>query len=59
MIGDGLIDVQAGKLAGCKTIFLGNLKNYWCEAMQKRNLKPDFVTKNLLEAVEIIKKVEK
>jgi D,D-heptose 1,7-bisphosphate phosphatase len=59
MIGDGLIDVQAGKRAGCKTIFLGNLKNYWCEAMEKRKIKPDFVARNLLEAVKIIKKVEK
>ena len=56
MIGDGLIDVEAGERAGCKTIFLGNLKNYWCEAMQKRKIKPDFVAKNLLEAVKIIKK---
>jgi len=59
VVGDGLTDIQVGKAAGCKTIFLGNLKSYYCEAMQKRNLKPDFVTKNLLEAVEIIKKVEK
>jgi len=59
VVGDGLTDIQVGKAAGCKTIFLGNLKSYYYEAMQKRNLKPDFVTKNLLEAVEIIKKVEK
>jgi len=55
MIGDGLTDIEAGKRAGCKTIFLGNLKNYWCEAMEKRKIKPDFVAKNLLEAVKIIK----
>ena len=59
MIGDGLIDVQAGKEAGCKTVFLGNLKSYYCEAMTKQKIKPDFVAKNLLEAVKIIKKVEK
>ena len=55
MIGDGLIDIQAGKRAGCKTIFLGNLKNYWCEAMEKQKIKPDFVAKNLLETAKIIK----
>ncbi|KPJ56634.1 hypothetical protein AMJ49_04415 [Parcubacteria bacterium DG_74_2] len=59
MIGDGLTDIQAGKRAGCKTIFLGDLKSYYCEAMTKRKLKPDFIAKNLLEVVKIIKKVEK
>ena len=56
VIGDGLTDIQAGKRAGCKTIFLGSLKSYYCEAMQKRESKPDFVAKNLLESVKIIKK---
>ena len=59
MIGDGLTDIQAGKRAGCKTIFLGNLKNYWCEAMQKQKIKPDFIAKNLIETAKIIKKVKK
>jgi len=58
IIGDGLIDIQAGQKAGCKTIFLGKLKSYWCEAMQKREIKPDFIAKNLLEAVKIIKRLK-
>ena len=58
IIGDGLIDIQAGEKAGCKTIFLGKLKSYWCEAMQKREIKPDFIAKNLLEAVKIIKRLK-
>lgn len=56
MIGDGLTDIQAGKRAGCKTVFIGSLKSYYCEAMQKLKLKPNFAAKNLLEAAEIIKK---
>ena len=56
LIGDGLIDIQAGKEAGCQTVFLGNLKAYWFEAMEKQKIKPDFFTKNLLEFAEKLKK---
>lgn len=59
IIGDGVNDIQAGKAAGCKTIFLGTKKAYLCEAMEKRKIKPDFIVKNLVGAVKIIKKVEK
>jgi len=56
MIGDGLTDIQAGKAAGCKTIFLGTKKAYLWEAMNSNKIRPDFIAKNLLEAVKIIKK---
>ena len=58
MIGDGLTDIEAGGRAGCKTIFLGNLKNYYYEAMGKRKIRPDFIAKNFSEAAKIIKKVK-
>lgn len=54
MIGDGLTDIEAGKAAGCKTIFLGSLKAYYIEAMNKKNIKPDFIAKNLFEAAKMI-----
>ncbi len=59
MIGDGLTDIKAGKRAGCKTIFLGDLKSYYCEAMKKQKIKPNFIAKNLLSAMKIIKKIKK
>jgi len=50
MIGDGVVDIKAGKAAGCKTIFLGSLKpglfKYLDGAM------PDYVCPDLFEAVE-------
>ena len=55
MFGDGLTDIEAGQAAGCKTIFLGSLKAYYVEVMNKKNIKPDFVAKNLLKAAKIIK----
>lgn len=55
MVGDGITDVCAGKKAGCRSIFLGNLNSYWYEAMQTYEAKPDFVAKNILEILKIIK----
>lgn len=45
MIGDGELDVLAGKNAGCRTIYIGN---------EKIDAKPDYVANNLLDAVKII-----
>lgn len=58
MIGDGLIDVQAGKRAGCKTIFLGRPKCDLCRMMEDLDAKPDHIASNLSQAVKLIEKLE-
>lgn len=58
MIGDGLIDVLAGKEAGCKTILLGKLKCDLCNLMRDLNARPDFIISNLLEAARLIQQLE-
>jgi len=55
-IGDGLTDVQAGKKAGCKTILLGRMKCDLCSLMDELNARPDYIAKNLSEAVRLIVK---
>jgi len=55
-IGDGLTDVQAGKKAGCRTILLGRLKCDLCALMDELNARPDYIAKNLNEAVRLIVK---
>lgn len=45
MIGDGKLDVQAGKNAGCKTIYIGKKDD---------SLESDYTADNLLEAIRII-----
>lgn len=51
LIGDQAIDILAGKRAGCKTILVktGHGKNY-----KLFFTRPDFVAKNLAEAIKII-----
>ena len=51
MIGDRWRDIQAGKNAGCKTIYL----DYNYKDIKPKN--PDFVTDTLLNATYIIEKI--
>jgi len=59
MIGDSILDVQAGRRAGCKTILLAHMKCDLCHLMAKRGVKPDMMAKNLIDAVKQIKKHSK
>lgn len=58
MIGDGLTDIQAGHSAGCKTILLGRMKCELCRLMQDKDINPDLIVPNLLEAVKRIQEGE-
>jgi D-glycero-D-manno-heptose 1,7-bisphosphate phosphatase len=55
MIGDGLTDVQAGKRAGCVTIWLGEQRCDVCRIMQAKNVTPNFTAHNLPAAAELIR----
>ena len=55
MIGDGLTDVQAGKKAGCTTVFIGSQRCDVCRLMMKLDVRPDLIVPNLSEAVRRIK----
>ena len=52
-VGDTGVDIQAGHNAGCKTIFVlsGREDRRY---MRKWDVKPDFIVKDLLKAVEVI-----
>lgn len=51
IVGDSIVDVQAGKGAGVNTIFVLSGKTGMDE-MRKWNVKPDYVFKDLLETVK-------
>jgi D-sedoheptulose 7-phosphate isomerase len=57
-IGDGVVDVLAGRAAGTKTIFVSARKCYVCSELADRNAWSDWTASNLTEAVEVIEKVE-
>jgi D-sedoheptulose 7-phosphate isomerase len=58
MIGDGIIDVEAGKAAGTTCFYVGNYKEYIHEEFSKREIEPDYIVGSLPEAVELILKLE-
>jgi D-sedoheptulose 7-phosphate isomerase len=58
MIGDGVVDLLAGRAAGTKTIFISPQKCYVCAGLRERNVWPDWVARNLLEAVDLIQTAE-
>lgn len=58
-IGDGVDDIKAGKEAGCKTILVVNInssENLRIIEEQLGSIKPNYLVKNLSEALEIIEK---
>ena len=56
MIGDGLTDIKAGHAAGCKSIFIGEVKCDICRLMETMAVKPDVIAPSLLVASKIIEK---
>jgi D-glycero-D-manno-heptose 1,7-bisphosphate phosphatase len=59
LIGDGITDIQAGQAAGTKTILLyPSLRCYICEELSRRRVQPDHIASHLLQASELIYKLE-
>ena len=56
MIGDGVVDVQASRAAGCRTIFIGRRKCDVCRMFYENGGLPDHFVSNLSEAVAIIRR---
>lgn len=52
MVGDSYTDVVAGRAAGVKTVFIGDLKCDVCARLEYN--KPDMIVKNLKELSEIL-----
>ena len=58
MVGDGVVDVLAGRQAGTRTVFVSPRKGYVFSELERQNAWPDLIAGNLLEAVDLIKVVE-
>jgi D-glycero-D-manno-heptose 1,7-bisphosphate phosphatase len=54
MIGDGVVDVQAGRAARCTTIWLGTVKCDMCKVMHQHDARPDHIAASLDEAAHLI-----
>jgi D-glycero-D-manno-heptose 1,7-bisphosphate phosphatase len=55
-IGDGLIDIKAGKSAGTRNLLVGKIKCELCHRMDEEDAHPDAIVIDLSEAVQHILK---
>lgn len=53
-IGDGIVDMEAAKKVGCRSIFIGNVNATITELFKRKKINPDYVARNLLDAVNFI-----
>jgi len=58
MVGDGVVDVLAGRQAGTKTVFLSPRRGYVYSELERQGIWPDWIMGNLFEAVERIQAAE-
>jgi len=58
MVGDGVVDVLAGRQAGTSTVFVSPRKAYILSELERQNAWPDLIAGHLPQAVELIKVVE-
>lgn len=56
MVGDSIADVQAGRAAGCRTIYLGTWKCDICRHMKAKKVKPDHIARDIMGAVAVVRK---
>jgi D-sedoheptulose 7-phosphate isomerase len=58
MVGDGVVDVLAGRQAGTRTVFLSPPRGYVYSELERQNAWPAWIVGNLSEAVELIRNEE-
>ncbi|HYC26679.1 MAG TPA: HAD family hydrolase [Nitrososphaerales archaeon] len=57
-VGDALMDVQAGRAAGCTTILVGHLNTFLTKKMEEEKATPDFMAPSLKEVPDLLRKLE-
>jgi D-sedoheptulose 7-phosphate isomerase len=57
-VGDGAVDVLAGRQAGTRTVFIGPRKGYIYSELERQHAWPHWMAGNLAEAVELIEAAE-
>ena len=57
-VGDGLIDVEAGKKAGCKTILVGHITTFLSKMMEERNAVPDYMVHTLKDVPALLSRIQ-
>jgi len=57
-VGDGLIDVEAGRRAGCRTILVGHMSTFLTDLMEKENVTPDFMVRSFKDVPALLRTLD-
>jgi len=55
-IGDGIVDMKAGRAAGCKTVLVASVNGFLLKLLSEQNAEPDFLVRTLDEAVKVVER---
>jgi D,D-heptose 1,7-bisphosphate phosphatase len=58
-VGDGLIDVEAGRRAGCKTILVGHLTTLLTEIIEREKARPDYLVGSFKEVPALLRNIDR
>lgn len=53
-VGDGTVDVKAGRAAGCKTVLVASANGLLLRLLTEQGAEPDYIVRTLEQAVETI-----
>jgi D-glycero-D-manno-heptose 1,7-bisphosphate phosphatase len=57
-VGDALVDVKAGRAAGCKTILLGHVTTFLSKMIEKEDARPDYVLPSLRQVPGLLRSLD-
>ena len=57
-VGDALVDVKAGRAAGCRTIMVGHLTTFLTKMMEEEDATPDCMVPSLKDVPDLLRKLE-
>jgi D-glycero-D-manno-heptose 1,7-bisphosphate phosphatase len=57
-VGDALVDVKAGRRAGCRTILVGHMTTFLARMIEKERATPDFMVSSLKEVPKLLRDLE-
>ena len=57
-VGDALIDVKAGRSAGCRTILLGHPTTFLSVMIEKQDARPDFMLPSLKQVPDLLRSLK-
>jgi D-glycero-D-manno-heptose 1,7-bisphosphate phosphatase len=57
-VGDALVDVKAGRAAGCKTILLGHITTFLTGMIEKEDARPDYMLPSLRQVPGLLRSLD-